>query len=146
MKYVSESEDESFDLVIVDSPDRVGPAEGLYSEEFYQNIHRILKPNGIMVAQSESPRFNEHVFVGIANCHRKLFGNDKVWTYLAFVPTYTTGMWAFSFASKGDFKPSSITSEAAASFSKEHDLQYYNEDIHNAAFVLPTYVKKMLEA
>ena len=97
-----------------------------------------------MVAQSESPRFNEHVFVGIAKCHRELFGKEHVWTYLAFVPTYTTGMWAFSFASKGSLKPSSIDTQAATAFSEKHDLQYYNEQIHNAAFVLPTYVKKML--
>jgi len=144
MEYVGKSADESFDVVIVDSPDRVGPAEGLYSEEFYKNIHRILKPDGIMVAQSESPRFNEHVFIGIANCHRKLFGPENVWTYLAFVPTYTTGMWAFSFASKGNLNPSSVNPEDASSFSKENNLQYYNEDIHHAAFVLPTYVRNML--
>ena len=144
MEYVSKTADASFDVVIVDSPDRVGPAEGLYSEEFYKNIHRILKDDGIMVAQSESPRFNEHVFVGIAKCHRELFGQDHVWTYLAFVPTYTTGMWAFSFASKGSLKPSSIDIESAQAFATENDLQYYNEQIHSAAFVLPTYVKKML--
>ena len=38
-----------------------------------------------------------------------------------------------------------VHAEQAADFSKEQDLQYYNEDIHNAAFVLPTYVRKMLE-
>jgi spermidine synthase len=37
-----EAKDESFDVIIVDSSDPDGPAEKLFSEEFYQNASRIL--------------------------------------------------------------------------------------------------------
>ena len=57
IKYVKECEDNSFDIVLVDSTDPVGPGEGLFTAEFYQHVHRILKQDGIMVTQSESPRF-----------------------------------------------------------------------------------------
>lgn len=143
--YVCQTETASFDIIIIDCPDRVGPGEGIYSESLYQEAHRVLRPNGIMVAQSESPRFNEHVFVGMAQCHRKIFGTENVWTYLAFVPTYTSGMWSFSLASKGSVRPSELHADSTQQFVEDQGLQYYNEEIHHAAFVLPTYVRKMLQ-
>lgn len=57
--FVKEAADEAYDIVIVDGSDPVGPAEGLFSVEFYKNCYRILKPGGILVAQGESPKFNE---------------------------------------------------------------------------------------
>jgi spermidine synthase len=35
-----------FDVIIVDSSDPVGPAETLYSSEFYANMHAALRPGG----------------------------------------------------------------------------------------------------
>ena len=39
---IEEAKNESFDVVIVDSSDPDGPAEKLFSEEFYKNAARIL--------------------------------------------------------------------------------------------------------
>ncbi|NJO94171.1 MAG: hypothetical protein HC820_07120, partial [Hydrococcus sp. RM1_1_31] len=35
--------------------------------------------------------------------------------------------------------------DRAAQFAKEHNLRYYNADVHQAAFCLPTYVRQMLD-
>ena len=51
--YVKET-DELFDVVIVDSPDPIGPATVLFSKEFYKGICRVLKPGGIMFRQKGS--------------------------------------------------------------------------------------------
>src|SRR5690606_33637016 len=45
----------SVDVVIVDSTDPVGPAEGLFNRAFYASCYRALKDDGILVQQSESP-------------------------------------------------------------------------------------------
>ena len=45
----------SVDIVIVDSTDPVGPAEGLFNKAFYDSCFRALKDDGILVQQSESP-------------------------------------------------------------------------------------------
>ena len=52
----------SYDLIIVDGSDPVGPAEGLFSVEFYTNCYNALKETGMLVAQGESPKFNEKAF------------------------------------------------------------------------------------
>ncbi len=146
IEYVKNSPNGAFDLVIVDSTDPVGPAEGLFTPEFYQHVHRILSPEGIMVTQSESPRFNAKVFREIFDCYRDIFGPDKVHCYFASIPTYPTGTWSFSFSAKGDLHPlNQFDAERAEAFADTHSLQYYNGDIHRAAFALPGYVRKMLK-
>merc|ERR1719215_1875815 len=51
--FVTEAAENSYDVVIVDSSDPVGPAEGLFSPKFYAAVHRILKPGGVLCAQGE---------------------------------------------------------------------------------------------
>ncbi|MFC6999773.1 polyamine aminopropyltransferase [Rufibacter roseus] len=144
IKYIQQCADEAFDLIIVDSADPVGPGEGLFTAEFYSQVYRCLTGNGIMITQSESPRFNTKVFVEIYDTYRGIFGANNVHCYLAAIPTYPTGTWSFSFSSKGQAHPKQFDAEAAARFSREQGLRYYNEEIHIAAFALPNYVKDLL--
>lgn len=145
IEYVKNSPDESFDLVIVDSTDPVGPAKGLFSHEFYRDVHRILKPEGISVSQSESSYYAPKVQRELYDCFRSIWGNEKVFCYLAFIPTYPSGMWSFSFSSKGSVHPFENFDEAyAKSFATQHELKYYNQEMHRAAFALPSFVRDLL--
>jgi spermidine synthase len=145
IKFVRESPAEVYDLIVVDSSDPVGPSEGLFSVDFYKDVYRCLKPGGVMTAQSESPRFNQRAFVDMNACLKGIFGQEHVHCYLAFIPTYPTGMWSFTYASKGGAHPISDHDRSrAAEFAVNNNLQYYNADIHQAAFCLPTFIKNML--
>lgn len=145
IKYVNAAVDGSFDVVIVDSTDPIGPAEGLFTADFYSEVHRILTPDGIMVTQSESPRFNQKVFKEVYEVYRSIFGKQQVHCYLAYIPTYPTGMWSFSYSSKGASHPlKNINKERLAAFTKTNKLQYYNEAIHQSAFALPNFVAEMI--
>ena len=53
----------SVDIVIVDSTDPVGPAEGLFNRAFYENCLKALRPDGLLVQQSESPLALMHLIV-----------------------------------------------------------------------------------
>jgi spermidine synthase len=145
IKYINECPDNAFDLIIVDSADPVGPGEGLFTSAFYKEVYRCLTEDGIMVTQSESPRFNSEVFVEIYDCYKGIFGAEKVHCYLAAIPTYPTGTWSFSFSAKGNSNPLVFDRETAAEFSRKNDLKYYNEEIHAAAFALPNFVKTLLK-
>jgi spermidine synthase len=145
IEYVKNAPDESFDIVIVDSTDPVGPAEGLFTDEFYRQVYRILNNDGIMIVQSESPRYNTEVFQEIYECFRGIFGSDQVHCYLISVPTYPTGNWSLAFCAKGNIHPlRNIDLNKIKSFSEKEGLKYYNEDIHVAAFALPNYVRNLL--
>ncbi len=145
IKYVKEAPEGSFDLIIIDSTDPVGPAEGLFSPAFYTDIRRILTPEGLMVAQSESPRFKEEDLQKIYQKLYTIFGHEKTYCYLAFIPTYPSGMWSFAMASKGSLHPvNDFREDAARKFTGRNQLNYYSADIHRAAFVLPPFVQKLL--
>lgn len=147
IKYVENCKENEFDLVIVDSTDPVGPGEGLFTKAFYSQVYRILNEGGAMVTQSESPRFNSKVFKEIYVCYGEIFGDDNVYCYLAYIPTYPTGMWSFSYSTKGGRHPSKDFNNAAVeAFTSQNPLKYYNPHIHKAAFALPNFVREMLKS
>ncbi|MDG4868328.1 polyamine aminopropyltransferase [Guyparkeria sp. 1SP6A2] len=48
----------SVDVIIVDSTDPIGPGTGLFGPAFLADCHRVLRDDGIMVGQSESPFYH----------------------------------------------------------------------------------------
>ncbi len=146
INFVNNCKDTAFDLVIVDSTDPVGPGEGLFTADFYHQVYRVLTPGGIMVTQSESPRFNSKVFEEIYTCYSEIFGQENVHCYLAHIPTYPTGMWSFSYSTKNGKHPlKDFKNDIVEEFTTQNALKYYNPHIHKAAFALPNYVREMLK-
>lgn len=134
IEWVNEAKD--FDLIIVDSTDPVGPAEGLFQAPFYQAIAQALNDSGIMVAQSESPFLHQaliqHMRDGLKTCF------PEVKLYLAAIPTYPTGLWSFLMASKQPVRPASrVNTEDIAT-------RYWTPKIQTQAFVLPRFVEELM--
>ena len=145
IKFVQNAADNSYDLVIIDSSDPVGPSEGLFTKSFYEDVYRTLRPGGIVTVQSESPIFHQKAFVDLNQCLKQVFGVDSVHCYLVFIPMYPTGMWSLTYCSKQGVHPvKNLDREKAVQFVKKHDLRYYNADIHQAAFALPGFIQKMI--
>lgn len=144
-EFVKKSPEQAYDIVIVDSNDPIGPAEGLFKESFYRNVHRILKNDGIMITQSESPRFNKNVFREIYHRYYTIFGKESVFCYLTYIPSFPTGMWSFSYSTKGRCHPvNTIEENRQQSLVKSNNLKYYNATIHKASFALPVFVEDLL--
>ncbi|MFY0674190.1 MAG: polyamine aminopropyltransferase [Bacteroidia bacterium] len=145
IEYVKKAQAGAYDLIIVDGSDPVGPAKGLFSDEFYEDVYKALNENGVLVAQGESPRFNQHAFVDLRRCFKKIFGDNKVHDYFFFVPTYPSGMWSFALCTKGDLDPMRDAEvDDLEKFSEDNGLRYYNGHIHKAAFATPNFVKTLL--
>jgi len=146
IQYLADCAAESYDVIIIDGSDPEGPSEGLFTASFFKDVHRCLKSDGLLCTHSESPHFNRNVFVELTHCVKGIFGTDKVNTFLVYIPTYPTGMWSFLCASKGDLHPLRDLDDGAADlFAEEHGLQYYHAGIHRSAFVLPRFVRDLLE-
>lgn len=134
----------TYDLIIVDSTDPVGLAEGLFTQEFYEDCFRALSDRGMLVVQSESPFDPNYREVPrqVKRLFLRLFPIAE--TYLAFVPSYAFGMWSFTLGSKRlhpvrDFEPEQA---AARSQAFAGQLKYYHADLHRAAFALPAFVSR----
>lgn len=143
LEFVRRAPDAAYDLILVDSTDPVGPGEGLFTVDFYNNCSRVLSENGILINQHESPYYDHyaHEMLRAHDKLRKTFPIAKVYEF--HIPTYPSGHWLFGFASK-KFDP-------VRDFQREKwealglKTRYYNTDLHCAAFALPTYVKEQLE-
>src|SRR5690554_408107 len=141
-KFVKGTE-EKYDLIVVDSTDPIGPGEGLFTTEFYQNCYNILTENGILVNQHESPYFDDTKYE-MKRAHKKLKNIFEFATvYQAFIPSYASGHWLFGFASKGLHPIKDVKEDVQTKFKIK--TKYYNLEVHKAAFALPNYVKQELE-
>jgi spermidine synthase len=129
-----------FDVILIDSTDPLGPGEGLFTEDFYKNVSAALKPDGIMVAQSESPLADQREMRMMYSLLRKVF--PVVEPYLGPIPTYPGGYWSWAFCTK-DAKPLEYINEAEAA-RLEKTTRYYNRAIHEAAFAIPNFVKPLV--
>ena len=57
VKFVQNTK-KKYDVILIDSTDPIGPAVPLFGDTFYRNIFNILKDDGLVVAQGESPFYN----------------------------------------------------------------------------------------
>jgi spermidine synthase len=143
VEFIKRAPEGIYDVILIDSTDPIpgGPAVGLYNADFYNNLFRVLKEDGIVTAQVASPYFDEIILRDYYLMISDIFPIAEI--YLAFTPDYPTGMWAFSFASKRyhpieDYDPERYLSSGIRT-------RYYNEKVHTAAFALPTFAWEMLK-
>jgi spermidine synthase len=137
--YMANCPPASVDIVIVDSTDPVGPAEGLFNQNFYASCFRALKGDGILVQQSESPLVLLELIQAMRAEMRK--AGFTIFKTLPFPqPCYPTGWWSATLAKKaGDFKFRKVDARA-----KAFDTRYYSADIHHGALTLPPFVAAAL--
>ena len=137
IKLMADAAPDSLDLVIVDSTDPVGPAEGLFGARFYASCLRALKPGGLLVQQSESPLAHLDL-IRTMRQHMHGAGFSATHTMPFPQPCYPTGWWSATVARKGagDF---GFREQAAAS--KPFATRYYNVDIHRAALAQPEFMR-----
>lgn len=139
IQWVKDAKPNSVDIIIVDSTDPVGPAEGLFNVNFYKDCYNCLSDDGLLVQQSESPLL-----------HLKLIKamRDAMWSAgfidinTLFFPQciYPSGWWSATMAGKSALK--GFREDDAKS--KDFNTVYYNADIHKAALAQPEFVKKGL--
>ena len=105
---LKEASSESFDLIIVDCTDPVGPAKTLYTLDFYKEASRVLKPYGVFIQQASLPIYFPQIIKESLPLIKKAFPVVKI--VRAFVPCYGEEI-AFFLATKEEkdwFNPKQI--------------------------------------
>ncbi len=137
IKWMREVEPASVDVIIVDSTDPVGPAEGLFAVDFYRNCLLALRPGGILVQQSESPLLHAESIIRKAHEDMREAGFDHTLTLPFPQPVYPTGWWSCTMAGKQT--PLQYFREADAA-ERPFVTRYYNADIHRGALAQPQFM------
>mgnify|MGYP001389456218 CR=1 FL=1 len=141
LRFVRMEHDE-YDLIIVDCADPYGPAEGLFTREFYGSCFKALHDDGVLINQHESPFYSEHSKT-VQKAHAqitKVFPISMV--YQCHIPSYPSGHWLFGFASKKYHPLQDLDADKWNALGIT--THYYNTELHTGSFYLPTYVKELL--
>ena len=140
IKWMAECAPETLDIVIVDSTDPIGPAQGLFNEAFYRSCLKALRHGGILVQQSESPLAHLPLLKDIRKA-MKGAGFQALRTLTFPQPCYPTGWWSATLARK-DVDLSDFRERGAEM--KQFATRYYNADIHKAALAMPEFLREAL--
>lgn len=140
IQWVRDAEPGHYDIIIVDSTDPVGPAKGLFTEQFYRDCHRALGKNGLLVQQSESPLIHQRL---LKEMHQAMgnAGFISVNTLGFPQPVYPSGWWSATLAGKTPDLTRFREQDAAQ---RPFETRYYNPEIHRAAFAMPSFLQQNL--
>jgi spermidine synthase len=121
-------------------------------------LYDLLDDNGILATQCDAPRWHQERFVSIINSLKEVFlfslndeqsdekNNKTVLPYLSSVASLPTGMWGFACVSKNQ-EVFTRNNQREKDFSEDfyEKLFYYNQEIQQAAFYLPNFIKNLLK-
>jgi spermidine synthase len=132
-----------YDLILMDLTDPAGPSEALYSAATFALAKRALAAGGALTLHLGSPFSHPGRLRATLAKLREVFA--VVAPYFAYVPLYGS-VWGFASASDTldprAVDPAEIDRRIAAR--GIGDLQYYNGEMHRAAFALPNYVRQLV--
>lgn len=127
-----------FDIIILDLSDPGGPAKDLISLNFYKNIKKSLRKDGIVSVQSGSLTCQFKLVATIYKRISKVFPAVEI--RHAVVPSYQAGEYSFTVGAKsnlGKIKQEDIKEKHRKLRLK---LKYYTPEIHFTSKVLPRYL------
>ncbi len=132
----------SYDVIIVDGSDPVGPAKGLFNRVFFENCKRILRRGGVFATQSESPEAFRNIHIESVKLIREVFGfADPLY---GSVPMYPSGWWSWTFASVE--KPRYLHPKASRTENIESQCEIWSPRWQKGAFdSIPISIERELQ-
>lgn len=127
----------TYDVIITDSSDPVGPAEALFQKPYFQLLHDALTPGGHISTQAESLWLHLPLIAELRKMTRNLFATAE-YAYTT-IPTYPAGQIGFVVCAKQEGR------DLKTPVRKVKDTRYYNAQVHSAAFVLPEFGRSVIE-
>ena len=142
MKFIRETH-ERFDLVALDLNDPMGPAEALYSTEFFQQCRAVLAPGGALVLHIGAPVARPERVTELAQRLNGVF--RIVRPYTMYIPLYGA-QWAMAVCSD-KLDPKAFTADEVDRRIEQRrlqDLRFYNGETHEGVFALPNFVRDLV--
>ncbi|CAG8436086.1 755_t:CDS:2 [Ambispora gerdemannii] len=132
----------SFDVIITDASDPVGPAESLFQVKYFELMRNALRPGGIISTQGECQWLHLSLIKEVQTYCRSLF--PVVEYAFTTIPTYPSGQIGFTVCC---IEEGRNLRKPIRRFTPEQEaklFRYYNAEVHEAAFALPQFTKNAL--
>ncbi len=141
-RFVAESR-ARYDVIIVDSPDPIGPGAALFSAQFYAGCRRCLTPDGVLVTQNGVPFTQATELRDSMTALASLFADSRC--YVTHVPSYIGGPMALGWASGNrELWRTPLESLERRFEQSDIDTRYYTPAVHQASFALPRYIEELI--
>lgn len=127
----------TYDVIITDSSDPVGPAESLFRKPYFQLLHDALTPGGHISTQGECLWLHLKLIKELRDTTRSLFAASE-YAYTT-IPTYPSGQIGFIVCAKSPGR------DLRTPVREVKDTKYYNAALHSSAFNLPEFARAILE-
>ncbi|PKA55102.1 Spermidine synthase 1 [Apostasia shenzhenica] len=133
VKYLKNVSEASYDAIIVDSSDPIGPAQELFEKPFFELVARALRPGGVACTQAESIWLHMNIIENIISVCRQVFKGSVNYAWTT-VPTYPSGVIGFMLCSTDgppvNFKrPTYHIEEDEHSNKAKGPLKFYNSEV-----------------
>lgn len=122
---------QTYDVIVTDSSDPVGPAHTLFEKPYFQLLHDALRDGGAIATQGECLWLHLPLIKELNTFTKTLF--PVVEYAYTTIPTYPSGQIGFVLASKD---PQRNMRQAVR---EVPGCKYWNKDVHAAAFTLPEF-------
>jgi spermidine synthase len=136
-----------FDIIISDISDPVeeGPAQKLFTKEFYSFIKTTLKPDGIFITHATAAFYtsNKSISTEIFKMFSDIFQLSDF--YYEYIPSFSS-LWAFTIGSL-KYSPKKLSSATLDRRLRKRgldNLAYYDQETHKRLFYLPKCLRKVL--
>ncbi len=139
--WVKNTKNNSYDVIIIDGADPIGPSKELYSNSFLKDCKRILKQEGVLATQSESPESFHQIHINIVKTLRQIF--DFADPMYGSVSIYPSGLWSWTFASME--KPTYMNPIDSRVNEISKNCQIWSERLQKGAFnTIPAFIEREL--
>ena len=133
---------ETFDVILVDSPDPIGPGKILFGRAFYEDAAARLTTHGLLARQTGSTCLQPDELPDALTRMRGVFA--ALQPYVACVPTYIGGFFSFVLASRSVQAWPSLEELQRRYTQLEFSTDYYSPAIHQAALALPNRIARQV--
>lgn len=127
---------ESYDVIITDSSDPVGPAHTLFEKPYFQLLHDALRDGGAISTQGECLWLHLPLIKELNTFTKTLF--PVVEYAFTTIPTYPSGQIGFVLCSKDPQRNMRYPVRGVPG------CKYWSQDVHQAAFTLPEFGRAKL--
>lgn len=138
------AEDDKYDVIITDSSDPEGPAEEFFQVNYFRLLKSAVKKDGIVIMQSSENIWLNLDYLGdLVQKAKKVFANVEYCQ--CYMPSYTSGQLGLVVATNDENKNLKKPLRRLNESQEAQTFRYYSAEVHEAAFVLPTWAKQMLK-
>ena len=133
----------TFDVIITDSSDPIGPAGVLFETPFYDAMYQALAPGGVVCTQGENFWLHTDLIKPLID---GIKGKYSTVEYANIsIPTYPSGGIGFIIGTKGR-EGDGVRRPKRREEAREvvEGFKYYDHEVHEAAFVLPAFARKAI--